>query len=195
MKKLATLVLSISLAFGLTACSGVSIPTKDNTAGQSAAQETEAKTEAVTEAEEKEAASTEAATEAENAESTETENAAEDEEAVTVIVDTDEAYVAVKGYDPNGEGGYTVYVDITNKTDHNLMFSIEDSLVNLNIVHPDPKWEQQVEAGGELTDVVITWPAEDLEGIEVEEIRLMNFVIYDLDSEASIFSELITLNP
>lgn len=114
----------------------------------------------------------------------------------TVVADNDNVSVIVTGYDEDEFWGYTVYLYLVNKTDTELMYSVDN--VSINGFMADPFWAASVGAG-KAAFTTISWFDSDLEekGITtVEEIE-MNFRIYESENwfADDIFNEVITLKP
>lgn len=114
----------------------------------------------------------------------------------TVIVDNENITVIVTGYDPDNFWGYTANMYLVNKTDKELMFSVDEASVNGYMA--DPFWATSV-SGNKVAFSSLSWSSSDFEsnGItEVEDIEL-KFKVYDANdwSANSIFEETISLHP
>lgn len=113
-----------------------------------------------------------------------------------VIVDNDNVTVIVTGYEDDEIWGYTVNLFLLNKTDKNVMFSVDEASVNGFMA--DPFYAQSVSAG-KCSFGSISWSDSTLEdnGItNIEEIEF-NLRAYDSDDWSSddFANETITLNP
>ena len=89
-----------------------------------------------------------------------------------VLADTEDVTVKITGVDENGLLGCTLNVYLENKTDLELMFSVENVSVNGYMV--DPFWADSVDAGKKANETM-TFLKSDFEknGIQkVEEITL-----------------------
>lgn len=114
----------------------------------------------------------------------------------TVIVDNDSATVIVTDYDPNSIWGYTANLYLVNKTDKELMFSVDEA--SINGFMSDPFWATSVD-GNKVAFSSLSWSSSDLEsnGItSVEEIE-MKLKIYDANdwSASAVFENTVTLKP
>jgi hypothetical protein len=113
-----------------------------------------------------------------------------------VIVDNNKVSVIVTDYDEDGFWGYTVNLYLENKTDKELMFSVDD--VSVNGYMADPFWAKSVGAG-KVAYGSLSWSDSTLKknGIKtVEEIE-MTFKIKDANDWRAdpIFNEVVTLEP
>ena len=111
-----------------------------------------------------------------------------------VILDNEYATVIVTGYEDDDIWGYTANLFIINKTDKDIMFSVEDASVNGYMA--DPYFATVVTAGKcEFTS--ISWDDETLEENGITEIEEIEFSldVYDNDDWTSYSNETITLNP
>lgn len=114
----------------------------------------------------------------------------------TVLVDNDDATVIVTGYDSENFWGYTVKMYLINKTDKELMFSVDD--VSVNGLMTNPLFATTV--GADMSSFSnLIWSSSEFEknGIaEVEEIE-MTLRIYDANdwSADNLFEETVKLNP
>lgn len=114
----------------------------------------------------------------------------------TVIVDNENATVIVTDYDPTSIWGYTANLYLVNKTDKELMFSVDDASVNGFMA--DPFWATSV-GGNKVAFSSLSWSSSDLErnGItSVEEIEI-KLKIYDANdwSASAVFENTVTLKP
>ncbi len=114
----------------------------------------------------------------------------------TVLVDNDNVSVIVTGYNDDKIWGYTVNLYLVNKTDKELMYSVDEASVNGFMA--DPFWASSVNAG-KVAFASMSWSDSAFEenGItSVEEIE-MKLRIHDSNDWTSgdIFNETVTLNP
>lgn len=114
----------------------------------------------------------------------------------TVIVDNDQISIIVTGYEEDSIWGYSAKLYLVNKTDKELMFSVDEASVNGFMC--DPFWATSVMAG-KVSFSSIDWADSSFEenGItEVEEIEMV-FQVYDSEdwSADDVFNETVTLNP
>lgn len=113
-----------------------------------------------------------------------------------IIVDNDYATVIVTGYAEDDLWGYTVNLFLVNKSDKNIMFTVDE--VSVNGFMADPLFADSVSAG-KCAFSSMSWSDSSFEdnGItEVEEIEFLLRAYDDDDWFAEDFvSEVITLNP
>lgn len=114
----------------------------------------------------------------------------------TVIVDNDQISIIVTGYEADSLWGYSAKLYLVNKTDMDLMFSVDD--VSVNGFMCEPFWATSV-AAEKVSFSSIDWMDSSFEenGItEVEEIEMV-FRVYDSDnwSAKDVFKETVTLTP
>ena len=113
-----------------------------------------------------------------------------------VLADDENVTIILTGYEKDDEWEYYLaHIYVVNKTDHTLMFSVEDASINGYMA--DPFFATELDAGkSEFTS--LSWPYSTLEenGIEnVEEIAA-HFVVYDSDEyENRYLDEEYTLKP
>lgn len=108
------------------------------------------------------------------------------EEAATfqeqTIIDNDSCTVTLKEVDEDGTWSYDWKLNLVNKTEKNLMFSMEN--VSVNGVMADPFWASEVAAGKEANETV-TWMSATLEenSLEANKITQVTFTlnVYDND--------------
>ena len=117
-------------------------------------------------------------------------------DADSVLADDENVTIILTGYEKDDEWEYySANIYLVNKTDHKLMFSVEDASINGFMA--DPLFATELDAGkSEFTS--LSWPYSTLEenGIEnVEEIAA-HFVVYDSDEyENRYLDEEYTLKP
>lgn len=113
-----------------------------------------------------------------------------------VLIDNEYVTVIVTGYEDDEIWGYTVNLFLLNKTDKNVMFSVDEASVNGFMA--DPFYATSVSAG-KCAFSSMAWSDTTLEEnsiTEIEEIEF-NFRAYDEDdwSGNDFANETITLNP
>ena len=113
-----------------------------------------------------------------------------------VIVDNEYATVIVTGYEEDEIWGYTVNLFLLNKTDKNVMFSVDDASVNGFMM--DPFYAKSISAG-KCAFSSMSWYNTTLEENSITEITEIEFNIraYDEEnwSENDFINEKITLKP
>ena len=175
MKKTISLALAALLSLSMAACgsddSGTIPPT----------------TEAVTQV------TTAPATEATTAETTEATIAAFES---IVLVDNEDITFSITGIEEYGLMGYTLKVFLENKTDKELMFTLEDTSVNGFMC--DPFWAETVVAG-KKSNTTISWFESDFRENGIESVEDITFTlrVYDNDDwmADNILKEVFTVNP
>lgn len=113
-----------------------------------------------------------------------------------VLVDNEDITMILTGYEEDEIWGYTANLFLVNKTDKNIMFSVDDTSINGYMV---ATYFASTVYAGKCEFTSISWYDSELEenGItDVEEIE-MNVRVYDEDNwdAEDIFNEIITLNP
>ena len=175
MKKTISLALSILLALSMAACGSADSGTTSPT------------TEAVTQA------TTAPATEATTVETTEATTAAFES---IVLVDNEDITFSITGIEEDGLMGYTLKVFLENKTDKELMFTLEDTSVNGFMC--DPFWAETVVAG-KKSNTTISWFDSDFQENGIESVEDITFTlrVYDNDDWMAddILKEVFTVNP
>ena len=112
-----------------------------------------------------------------------------------LIADTDEVKVVAVGVDSDDMFGYGLVLYLENKTDGEVMYTVDN--VSVNGFMADPFWATSLSANT-VCYKELTWFSTTLEdaGVEtVEEIE-MNFKAYDYEDwfDDKYFEEIITLN-
>lgn len=120
----------------------------------------------------------------------------ESKETDNVIIENDYITVIVTGYEVDDIFGYTVNLFLINKTDKNVMFSVDEASVNGYMA--DPFYAEKVNAG-KCAFSSMSWSdtvLEDNDIASVEEIEF-NFRAYDVDrlSDDYFANEVIVLKP
>ena len=112
------------------------------------------------------------------------------------LAETEDVTVKIMGVEDDGLMGYTLKVFLENKTDLELMFTVEN--VSVNGFMCDPFWADTVDAGKKANES-ITFLKSDFEenGIEVVEEITLTLRIYDNNDwlADNIFKESITIKP
>ena len=112
------------------------------------------------------------------------------------LVDDENCTVIIKGVDANNIFGYTLNVYLENKTDKELMFSVDD--VSVNGFMCDPFWASTVSAGKKANEQ-ISFSESDFETNGIKEVSEISFTlnVYDnADWTADyLVEETFTVNP
>ena len=112
------------------------------------------------------------------------------------LVDNGNCAVILKGYDENALLGYGMNVYLENKTDKDLMFSVDD--VSVNGFMCDPFWASTVSAGKKANEKVTFSEAAFAEnGIEVVDEITFTLHVYDSNdlTADSLLKKTFTVNP
>lgn len=113
-----------------------------------------------------------------------------------VLFDNENCTMIITGFDPENFWGYTLNVYLENKTDKNLMFSINEASVNGFMC--DPFWADVV-SGGKRSNTTISWMSEDFEtnGITEVETLTLPITVYDADDWTSdyLIDDTFTVTP
>lgn len=113
-----------------------------------------------------------------------------------VLFDNEECTMIVTGYDPDSMWGYTMNVYLVNKTDKNLMFSVQDASVNGFMC--DPFWAHTV-AAGKASNTNINWFTSTLEEAGITEVESLTLPIRIYDAgdwmAEDILNETFTVEP
>lgn len=114
----------------------------------------------------------------------------------TVLVDSEDCMVKVVGVDPNGLWGYTLKVYLENRTDVNLMFTVEDAAVNGFMC--DPFWASEVRAGMKANEE-ISFSHDDLANNGITKVTEILFTLraYDTDdwTKEDYVNQSVTIHP
>lgn len=118
------------------------------------------------------------------------------QEGEIVLFDEENCTMIVTGFDPDNMWGYTVNVYLENKTDKDLMFSINDAAVNGFMC--DPFWATTV-AAGKRSNTAISWMTSDFEANDITEVESLSLPIrvYDENdwSADALIEQTFTVNP
>lgn len=113
-----------------------------------------------------------------------------------VLVDNDDCTFKITGVDESSIWGYTLKVFLENKTDKELMFTLDNTSVNGFMC--DPYWAESV-APGMKSNTTVSWFETDFEenGIETVEEIIFTLRVYDNNdwAAADILKEEFTVNP
>ena len=112
-----------------------------------------------------------------------------------VLVDNDNCSVIITGYEPDNSWGYAMKLYLVNKTDRDMVFSVDDSSVNG--IMCDPFWADIVCAGKTSYSTVL-WDKNALaenDITEVEEISLPLKVYADEDMGNPYVDDTFELTP
>ncbi len=113
-----------------------------------------------------------------------------------VIIDNEYVTVIVTGYEDDEIWGYSANVYLVNKSDKNIMFSVDEASVNGFMA--DPFFAKSVSAGN-CAFASISWSDTTLEENNITEIGEIEFILraYDADDWLSddFANETVTLNP
>lgn len=120
----------------------------------------------------------------------------EAQDSDNIIIDNDYVSVIVTGYEKDGIWGYTVNLFLLNKTDKNVMFSVDEASVNGFM--EDPFYAELV-SSGKCAFSSMSWPSSIFEENDITEVETIefNFRAYDSDDlfGNDFANEMITLNP
>lgn len=176
MKKLITMTLAAAMALSFVACAASS---NAETSVPSTGSSTQSATTAAT-------------TESQQAQTT----APDDAFQAIVLVDNKDITVKITGIDEDGLFGYTLNVYLENKTDKELMFTVDN--VSVNGFMCDPFWASTVAAGMKANQQ-IRFSDSDFEknGIEAVASIVMTLRAYDSKDwlAVDIFNDTFTVNP
>lgn len=113
-----------------------------------------------------------------------------------VIIDNENVTVVVTGYEIDEIWGYTVNLFLINKSDKNVMFSVEDASVNGYMA--DPFYAKSV-SSGKCAFSSMSWSDTTLEENSITDIEIIEFVLRAYDEEdwltEDFANETISLNP
>ena len=113
-----------------------------------------------------------------------------------VLVDNDYVRVIVRGYDPDSFWGYSMNLYLENKTDNNILFSIDECSVNGFMV--DPFWASEVSAG-KVGFSSVSWSDSSFEENNITEVTEISFRLSATDSDEYTgeyyADEVFTVNP
>lgn len=171
MKKLLSVILCFSLICSLAACGASEASVADTSV-------TEESIESVIEESSDPASSAAVVVKSDNAETGE-EAVPEEPFEEIILLDNEYCSVILKNIDEGGLWGYTWTVYLENKTDLNLMFSMDS--VSVNGYDSDPYWGALVNAGMKSNEE-ISW-TEDFEALGIDAITQVSFRLSVNDSD------------
>lgn len=101
-------------------------------------------------------------------------------EGETVLAENEQCTVIITGYEPEGTFGFEMNLYLENKTDCDIMFSIEDAALNGYMC--DPYWAVKVPAGKRSCETV-SWFETSLEESGITEVETIegNFLAKDAE--------------
>lgn len=124
-----------------------------------------------------------------------TETTAPQFETIT-LVDDENCTMTITGINPDGFLGYTLKVFLENKTDKELMFSLDE--VSVNGYMCDPFWASTVSAGKKANEE-ISFLESDFETNGITEVTDITFTLNVYDSNDwtadNFVSQTFTVNP
>lgn len=113
-----------------------------------------------------------------------------------VLIDDENVTIKVTGVEPDGLFGYTLNVFIENKTELQLMFSVDN--VSVNGFMCDPFWASVVDAGKKANEQ-ICFMESDFDRNGIEEVTDVTFTLKVYDSndlmKDDLIEETFTVNP
>lgn len=113
-----------------------------------------------------------------------------------LLVDNDQIKIAITGAETDPVWGYGLNVHLENKTDQNLMFTMDDTSVNGFMC--DPFWAETV-AAGKKSNTTVSWFESDFETNGITSVEEIEFTlrVYDSDDWLAddILNEKFTVNP
>jgi len=130
---------------------------------------------------------------------------AEDAFERIILVDSDDAYIAVTGIEPEDMWGYTLNVRLENRTESPLMFSVQSASVNGYM--SDPIWAAIAEPGapqdenicfsmletdgitGDITSICLAIEARDYTDFLADPVLSEVYTIYPLGEAAATVTE------
>ena len=113
-----------------------------------------------------------------------------------VLVDDENCTVTVKSVKSDGLFGYTLQVFLENKTDVELMFTVDD--VSVNGYMCDPFWASTVSAGKKANEE-ISFSESDFEVNDIAQVEDITFTLKVYDSNnweaEDLVNQIFTVNP
>ena len=92
-----------------------------------------------------------------------------------ILVDNKDCTVLVTGFEPDNSWGFVMNLYLVNKTDKDLIFSAEDSLINEN---PCYMYWTEIVTGGNAAYSSVLWEKGDLDESEIQVVRKISFPLY-----------------
>lgn len=116
--------------------------------------------------------------------------------AETVLIDNENCKVTVTGFTTGIGNDVVMQMSLENKTDINLMFTVEWAAING--VMDDPFWADEV-AAGKILNTEIYWSAEDLQKKMISKLSAVEFMLRAYDSDnweaEDLLAETVTVYP
>ena len=113
-----------------------------------------------------------------------------------VIIDNENISFIVTGYEQDEIWGYTINIFLVNKTDKNIMFSVDEASVNGFMV--DPFFATTVNAN-KVSFATISWMESSFEENEITDVETIEFILKATDNDNwladAIVSQTVTLSP
>lgn len=183
MKKITSLALAALLAMSMAACGSSSAPETVPTTSET----TEATTTVIT---------TETPTETTEASTETTEAIEENTFEEIVLVDNEDLTFKITAVENDDLWGYTLKVFLENKTDKELMFTLDNTSINGFMC--DPFWAETV-AAGKKSNTTISWFESEFEANGIETVEQIDFTLRVYDNgdwmADDILNEEFTVNP
>jgi len=104
----------------------------------------------------------------------------ESQESDILVVDNDEVTMIITDFETDDIWGYTANLFLVNKTEADLMISVDDVSVNGYML--DPYWATEVYAG-KCAYSSMSWSLDDLETNGIEEVTEIEFLLRAYDSD------------
>ncbi len=112
-----------------------------------------------------------------------------------VLINNEDCLIVVTGFDPDNSWGYAVRLYLCNRTDRDLIFSVENSSVNE--IMCEPYWAEIVTAGKSAISTIL-WDKAALNENKIEEVKEISLpmrVCSDNNVEDLYVDETFTLKP
>ena len=120
----------------------------------------------------------------------------ESQDSDNVIVDNEYVTAIITGYEEDDIWGYTANLFLVNKTDKEIMFSVDETSINGYMM--DPFWADSVSAG-KCAFTSISWSDDNLEENGISEVENIEFIFSASDNEDwtadDLVNEKVVLNP
>lgn len=113
-----------------------------------------------------------------------------------VLADNEDVTVKITSIEEDAIFGYTLKVFLENKTDKELIFTVDD--VSVNGFMCDPFWAQSV-AAGKKSNSSLSWLSSSFEENGIELVEDINFTLRVYDSDdflaEDVFEKTFTIHP
>lgn len=112
-----------------------------------------------------------------------------------ILINNEDCLIVVTGFDPDNSWGYAVRLYLCNKTDRDLIFSVENSSVNG--IMCEPYWAEIVTAGKSAISTIL-WDKAALNENKIQEVKEISLPIrvYSDNNIADLYvDETFTLKP